>query len=75
MIIVSNRCIPNLQSLMTCFSVTGAFPPPGTGIYVLIQFQDLAFFAQKSQEWSNEITAGPCSLNFQLLLVIINKDM
>ena len=72
MIIVSNRCIPYLQSLMTCFSVTGAFPPPGTGIYVLIQFQDLG---QKSQEWSNEITAGPCSLNFQLLLVIINKYM
>ena len=49
---------------MKPFSVTGAFPPPGTGIYVLIQFQDLSFFAQKSREWSSEITVGRSPLIF-----------
>lgn len=65
-IIVSNRYIPNLQSLMKLFSVTGAFPPPGTGIYVLIWFLDIAFFAQKSREWFSEITVvcSPLIFNY-----------
>ena len=63
-IIVSNRCTPNLRSLMKCFSITVAFRPPGTGIYVLIRFQNLAFFAQKSRERSNEITVGRSPLIF-----------
>ena len=50
-----------------CIFVTdfsGAFSRPGTGIYVLPRFQALASFAQKSRDWSSEITVGRTPLIF-----------
>ena len=42
----------------------GAFSRPGTGIYGLPRFQGLASFAQKSRDWSSEITGGRTPLVF-----------
>ena len=52
------------RTLSRSADFSGAFSRPGTGIYVLPRFEGLASFAQKSRDWSSEITVGRTPLIF-----------